>query len=99
MRKSFNGLENIVRGVLEQDPLSGHLFVFVNKKRDRLKTLWYDRDGFCILYKRLEKGTFLDNFAHLDENTVIEPHVYYMLFNGLDIHHVKKRQRLDLPNT
>ena len=95
MRKSFNGLSNIVREILEQDPLSGHLFVFINKKRNRLKTLWFDKDGYCILYKNLERGTFLDSLANLDNNTVIEPHVFYMLFNGLDIHHIKKRKRLD----
>ena len=95
MRKSFNGLSNIVREILEQDPLSGHLFVFINKKRNRLKTLWFDKDGYCILYKNLERGTFLDSLANLDNNTVVEPHVFYMLFNGLDIHHIKKRKRLD----
>jgi transposase len=58
MRKSFDGLSALVEGILKKDPMSGHLFVFRNRKGDRLKILYWDRSGFCIWYKLLEKGTF-----------------------------------------
>jgi len=58
MRKGFDGLQGIVSGVLEQDPLSGRLFLFVNRRRDKLKILYWDGDGLAIWYRRLEQGTF-----------------------------------------
>jgi len=58
MRKQFNGLSAVVSQQLEQDPLSGHLYVFFNRGANRLKILWWDRGGYALLYKRLERGTF-----------------------------------------
>src|SRR6516165_5665298 len=59
LRKSFDGLAALVETVLSADPLSGHLFVFRNKSGDRLKILFWDRDGLVIYYKRLEEGRFV----------------------------------------
>ncbi len=58
LRRSFDGLAGVVREVLREDPLSGALFMFFNKAADRVKILWWDRSGYCLLYKRLERGTF-----------------------------------------
>jgi len=58
MRKSFDTLAAVVRDVIQDDPLSGHLFVFCNRRRDRLKVLLWEESGFWLLAKRLEKGTF-----------------------------------------
>ena len=58
MRKSFDGLYALTKSVLEQDSLSGHLFVFVNRKRDYAKILYFERGGLCLWAKRLEQGRF-----------------------------------------
>jgi len=58
MRKGFDSLFALVENVIREDPFSGHLFVFRNRKRDRLKVLWWDRDGLAIFYKRLESGSY-----------------------------------------
>ena len=58
MRKSFDGLAEVVRNFLSHDPLSGNLFVFRNRGGQRVKILWWDRDGLAIYYKRLERGEF-----------------------------------------
>jgi len=58
MRKSFDGLSALVKNVLREDPLSGHLFVFLNRKRTMVKVLYFDRSGYCVWSKRLEQGRF-----------------------------------------
>ena len=58
MRKSFDSLAALVREGLGYDPLSGHLFVFRSRRGDRIKLLWWDRDGLTLYYRRLEQGTF-----------------------------------------
>jgi transposase len=58
MRRSFNGLYAHVQTVLEQDPLSGHIFIFTNKSKNRVKCLYWDGSGLWVCAKRLERGTF-----------------------------------------
>jgi len=58
MRRSFDGLSATVHDVLKQNPLSGHIFVFRGKRGDRVKILVWDRNGFLLVYKRLERGHF-----------------------------------------
>jgi transposase len=58
MRRSFDGLQALVRDHLQLDPFAGHLYLFANKRRDRLKILYWDRDGFAIWAKRLEAGAY-----------------------------------------
>ena len=67
MRKSFDGLCGLIRCELDADPLSGSLFVFINRRRNMIKSLYWDRDGFAIWFKRLEKGRFnLPDIANSD---------------------------------
>ena len=63
MRKSFTGLYALAKQAMGQDPLSGHLFVFVNRRGDYLKCLYWDRTGFCLWAKRLERGRFVSDWA------------------------------------
>jgi len=58
MRKSYDGLSVLVKQKLKEDPLSGHLFVFINRKQTQMKILYFDRTGYCIWSKRLEQGRF-----------------------------------------
>lgn len=58
MRRSFDGLAAQVAHVLEEDPLSGHLFCFFNRRADRCKILWYDHNGYALFCRRLERGRF-----------------------------------------
>lgn len=94
MRKSFDGLKHLVEEFLQDDPLSGHLFVFRNRRGDRLKILYWDRDGLAIWYKRLEAGTFRFPAA-TDEGTSVEvrPSDLAMLLDGVDLASVRRHAR------
>jgi transposase len=58
LRRGFDGLSALTRSVIGADPMSGHLFVFINNRKNRIKILAWDRTGYLLLYKRLERGTF-----------------------------------------
>ena len=62
MRKSFDGLSALVKDKLQENPASGHLFVFINRKRTHLKVLYFDRHGYCVWAKRLERGRFISSW-------------------------------------
>jgi transposase len=84
MRKSFDGLAEVVRSFLGHDPLSGNVFVFRNRASERVKILWWDGDGLTIYYKRLERGTF--RFPKSDERTVaVDGPQLLRLLDGLEI--------------
>ncbi len=84
MRKSFDGLAEVVRRFLGRDPLSGDLFVFRNRGGHLVKVLWWDRDGLAIYYKRLERGAF--RFPHAGEPSIeIEPQALLRLLSGCDV--------------
>ena len=97
MRKGFDGLQGIVSGVLEQDPLCGHLFLFVNRRRDKLKILYWDSDGLAIWYKRLEQGTFqMPRIADDRKSAEIRSEELTMLLRGIDYSNVRRRKRYSL---
>jgi transposase len=84
MRRSFDGLAEHVRAFLGDDPLSGSMFVFRNRSSERVKILWWDRDGLAIYYKRLERGTF--RFPSCDDKSVaIDRADLVRLLEGLEI--------------
>jgi transposase len=96
MRKSFDSLAEVVRQQLLADPLSGQLFVFRNKRGDRVKLLYWDEDGFVILYKRLEEGTF--RFPQADAAGLeIRAADLHMLLDGVELDSVKRRRRYRRP--
>ena len=84
MRKSINGLSILVADQLELDPLYGHLFGFCNRKRDIVKILYWDRNGFCLWHKRLEKDRFL--WPETEEDALsIHGHELTWLLDGLSL--------------
>lgn len=98
MRRSFDGLAQMVREHLGADPLSGHLFVFRSKRGDRVKLLYWDSDGLAIWYKRLEEGTFRFPPATGDGGGVeIRAADLAMLLDGVDLGSVKRQKRYRRP--
>lgn len=87
LRKSFEGLTNEIRCSLGHDPLSGHVFVFLNRRRNQVKLIVWTRGGFTIVYKRLERGTFtFPSRVVADARSVaIDVHELAMLLEGIDI--------------
>ena len=95
MRKSFDGLQHAARSVIDRDPLSGHFFVFCNRRRDRLKVLLWDRSGFWVFAKRLEKGTFA--WPRSDARAVeLRAEELQILLGGFDLARVRRRAWYDL---
>lgn len=104
MRKSFDGLAEMVRQHLGQDPLSGDLFVFRSKRGDRVKLLYWCGDGLAIWYRRLEEGTFVFPAIPVDGQNQVGEHGLAiraadlaMLLDGIDLSSVRRRKRYQLP--
>jgi transposase len=98
LRKSFDGLAQMVREFLGADPLSGHLFVFRNKRSDRLKLLYWDTDGLAIWYKRLEQGTFrFPTITGDGAGVEIRAADLTMILDGVDLDSVKRQRRYRRP--
>lgn len=94
MRKSFRGLCQLAESVLQEDPASGHWFAFVNRRRDRLKLLGWDGQGFWIWYKRLEIGCFEKPSAvGQSPQREIDVTQLSLIINGIDLNSAKRRKR------
>lgn len=97
MRKSFDGLSAVVSTILKADPLSGHLFVFINRRRDIVKSLFWDRSGYCIIAKRLEAGTFRPPPQRGDAASVtLSVAELTLLLEGIDLCRTRQRKRFTL---
>jgi len=92
MRRSFDRLAAMVEQTLGHDPFSGHLFVFVNRRTDRMKILFWDRSGFCLFYKRLEQGVF-HLPASTSEGLEIDVTRLALILEGLDLSGAVQRKR------
>jgi transposase len=100
LRKGFDGLSGLVQECFSQDLLTGHLFLFLNRRRDRIKILYFDRDGLAIWYKRLEVGSFQNPVPtpvaeQLSGAAGIELSVtdLALILNGIDLATARRRKR------
>jgi transposase len=91
LRRSIDGLAALVRERFDQDPLSGHLFLFRNRRGDRLKILVWDRSGFWVLYKRLEEGTFAWPAEAEGAPVEMRSADLLLLLSGVDLTHTRRR--------
>jgi transposase len=95
MRKSFDSLHTLVREYLDLDAFAGHLFVFTSRRKDRVKILYWDRDGFAVWSKRLEEGTYAvpfgDGGAELQREITAQE--LGALLSGIDLSTAKRRKR------
>jgi transposase len=99
LHKSFDGLSNEVRSVLARDPLSGHVFVFLNRRRNMVKLLVWTRGGFMIVHKRLERGTFSFPQRVTADATHVEldAHELSLLLEGIEVMDAKMSRRWEPP--
>ena len=98
MRKSYDGLSALVKNGLHEDPTSGHLFVFINRKRTQMKVLYFDRSGYCVWSKRLEQGRFQASAAHEDK-LALDWTQLKLLLEGIDLRERRQYKRYRHPQT
>jgi transposase len=100
LRKGFDALSGLVTTAFAQDPISGHLFLFINRRRDRLKILYWDRDGLAIWYKRLETGSFQIPVVSRDATSVeVSRTQLALILSGIDLRSARQRKRYQRPAT
>ncbi|MBU0974012.1 MAG: IS66 family insertion sequence element accessory protein TnpB [Proteobacteria bacterium] len=94
MRKSFDGLCGIINGRLGQNPMTGDIFIFINKTRNRIKLLKWEPGGFVLFYKRLERGTYeLPQVQNGGLSQLIDYGELAMIITGISMKYAKKRTR------
>lgn len=94
MRRGVDGLSALVQTVLSADVLSGQMFIFRGRRGDRVKILWHDTDGFCLLYKRLDRGRFVWTQA-ADGAVLLTPAQLATLLEGIDWRRVHRSATLE----
>ena len=99
MRKSFDGLSGLVQGQLKRNPTSGEVFIFINRRRNKVKLLRWEQGGFILYYKRLEAGTFeLPVFRNDAVSCQMSWSTLMLMVEGISIEKSKKRKRYFLNN-
>lgn len=93
MRKGFDGLCGLVRQELGKDPLSGDIFIFFNRRRNQVKLLLWERDGFSLYHKRLERGTYELPSVPLTTSSEINVQELLLILQGISLKHIRRRQR------
>lgn len=96
MRKSFTGLAAMTKNVIGENPLSGHLFVFINRRQTQLKILYFDRSGFCIWAKRLEEGRFNYSKSSGDKQSLSWTELK-LIIEGIELKNTCQRKRYHHP--
>ncbi|MBK7410721.1 MAG: IS66 family insertion sequence element accessory protein TnpB [Saprospirales bacterium] len=99
MRKGFDGLSGVVRNDLDMNPLSGDVFIFLNRRRTHMKLMVWEEGGFVVYYKRLERGRF--EYPHLDASEgsmVISWGQLMLIIQGIELGSVRQRKRFSLPS-
>jgi len=98
MRRSYDGLHAIVQSEFTRDIRLGDYFMFINRRRDRIKIIWWDKDGLAIFMKRLESGSIQRPIADGNSKSLIIDHAELsMLLTGIDVSNIKRRKRFDIP--
>lgn len=96
MRKSFDGLAAVTRGLLGQDPMGGALYMYFNRNADLVKVLWWDRGGWCLFSKRLAKGRFTRPATEANATHVsVDATTLAMVLDGVDLARVRRKERFE----
>jgi transposase len=97
MRRSYDGLHAIVQSEFTRDIPLGDYFMFINRRRDRIKIIWWDKDGLAIFMKRLESGSIQKPIVVGNSKSLIIDHAELsMLLTGIDVSNIKRRKRFDI---
>lgn len=97
MRKGMDGLSGLVREGLKRDPLSGDIFIFFNRRRNQVKLLLWERDGFSVYYKRLERGSYeLPAVDESGDSIELRSDDLMLILQGIVLQSVRRRKRFDL---
>lgn len=99
MRKSFNGLSGLVRNEMEEDPLSGEVFIFINRRRNKMKLLVWEDSGFVLYYKQLQQGTFelpTSNSQTSPPSCTISWRDLVLILQGVVLSSIKEKKRFSL---